>query len=75
MSQGPNAYRVPHTIGRTVESNKRQAPSYSVKSRDKHGAIGFDINRVGLTALCCGFKMNYLSTVLTIIITIIIQEW
>lgn len=40
---GPNVYRVPQTIGRTVESNKRQAPSYSVKSRNKRGAIGEDL--------------------------------
>jgi len=32
---GPNSYSVPSTLGKTVQSNKRQAPSYSVKSRAK----------------------------------------
>lgn len=49
---GPNAYRVPHMIGPSVQSNKRQAPSFSIKSRDKRGAMGEDLQHVSLCDLC-----------------------
>lgn len=52
INLGPNAYRVPHMIGPSVQSNKRQAPSFSIKSRDKRGAMGEDLQHVSLCDLC-----------------------
>lgn len=40
---GPNRYLLPDTFGKTVESNRPQAPSYSVKSRTKNDGFSDEL--------------------------------
>jgi hypothetical protein len=40
---GPNKYDLPRSIGRTIESQNRQAPSISIKSRPAKGGFNEDL--------------------------------
>jgi hypothetical protein len=44
---GPNAYGLDPMLGpKTIRSNKRQAPTYSLRGKDSHGAFFEDLSRV-----------------------------
>jgi hypothetical protein len=42
---GPNAYAVPTMIGKTIQSNKRQSPSYTLSGRSKIGSFHEDLQK------------------------------
>jgi len=43
---GPNNYSMPGTLGRTVQSNKKQSPFYTLSGRNKIGSLHQDHQKV-----------------------------
>jgi len=46
VSIGPNVYNPNKKFGQSVESNKVQAPSYSIYGRSKNGGFDEDFKKV-----------------------------
>ena len=46
-SPGPGTYRIPSAIGKTSDSRLRSAPAPSISSREKFGAIGSNVEKIG----------------------------
>lgn len=42
----PNVYSLPGMMGKTVQSSKTQAPSYTLTSRSKIGSFHEDLHKV-----------------------------
>ena len=46
ISVGPNVYHVPGCVGKTVESDKHQAPAVTITGRSKVGGFAEDLQKV-----------------------------
>ncbi|KAL3884129.1 hypothetical protein ACJMK2_030349 [Sinanodonta woodiana] len=44
-SPAPNSYSLPHMVGKTTQSNKRQAPCYSLTGRSRVGSFHEDLSK------------------------------
>jgi len=45
MTPGPNAYSVPSTLGKTIQSDKKSAPAVSITGRNKQGGFAEDLQK------------------------------
>jgi len=46
MPAGPNNYSMPGVLGRTVQSGKKQSPSFTLSGRTKIGGLHEDFQKV-----------------------------
>jgi len=43
---GPNNYSAPGMLGKTIQSNKKQSPAYTLSGRSKIGSFHEDLQKV-----------------------------